>query len=80
MRRFQDQNNATWVASIRERHGDDYKGRYSFLMTPDGGTPAEGVELIDVRWNSRKTAERTLKTMSERELRRRLNSALGRAA
>ena len=76
MREFTDEGGARWVATVRERPGPDYKGRYYFWLEPqDGG---EGVPLIDVRWNSERTAQRTLETMSEVELRRRLRSARGR--
>ena len=81
MRTFVDDKGNRWVAEVRERDGDDYKGRYWFVLSPDdaGSGPGE-VELTDVRWNSLKTAKRTLLTMSETELRRRLRSASGRAA
>jgi hypothetical protein len=36
------------------------------------------VELTDVRWNSERSARRTIKSMSLVELRRRLGSAIGR--
>lgn len=77
MKRFQDDEGRTWTASIGERPGDDYKGRYFFVMEPEDGG-GEPVELADVRWNSSKTAERTLRTMSDTELRRRLRQARGR--
>ena len=80
MRTFKDEGGATWVASVRERIGGDYKGRFSFVIAPDGGTQAQEVVLRDVKWNSRRTAERTLQTMAESELKRRLKSAVGRAA
>ena len=80
MRTFQDDGGTTWVATVKERVGDDYKGRFSFVILPDGGNQAQEVELEDIRWNSRRTAERTLKTMAESELKRRLRSAVGRAA
>ena len=76
MREFTDGDGARWVATVRERSGPDYKGRFYFYVEPgDGG---EGVALTDVRWNSERTARRTLETMSEVELRRRLRSAVGR--
>jgi len=78
MREFSDGQGAAWSATVRERVGPDYKGRYYFWVEPKGG--GEGVALLDVRWNSARTAERTLKTMSEVELRRRLRSALGRTS
>ena len=79
MREFQDSDGNTWEATVRERPGPDYKGRFYFHLIRRGGTEDEGVSLLDVRWNSRNTAERTLETMSGVELRRRLRSALGRS-
>lgn len=59
----------------------DYKGRYFLVLQPvDGGangSPDE-LELSEVRWNSQRTAARTIATMSEVELRRRLRQARGR--
>jgi len=78
MREFVDGEGKVWKATVRERLGPDYKGSYYFWLAPQEGE--EGVALIDVRWNSERTAQRTLKTMSEVELRRRLRSALGRGA
>ena len=78
MREFEDRDEERWVATVRERPGPDYQGSFYFFLHPAGGGEEEGVALLDVRWNSRKTAERTLETMSDVELRRRLRSALGR--
>ena len=80
MREFADGAGVVWVASVRERFGDDYKGRFSFILTPRGEGDGEPVGLVDICWNSLETAERTLRTMSETELRRRLYSAMGRSA
>ncbi len=77
MREFTDQEGVAWVATVARRHGPDYKGRYHLVFAPkEGGDP---VSLIDVRWNSEETADRTLDTMSLNELRRRLRSAVGRS-
>jgi len=78
MREFRDEGGAVWVASVREGVGDDYKGRFCFTVSPKDGPEGATVPLEDVRWNSAKTAERTLRTMSETELRRRLRMARGR--
>lgn len=78
MREFVDGSGAAWMAGVRERPGPDYKGRYFLFLEPDGG--GDGLALLDVRWNSERTARRTLETMSDVELRRRLRSALGRGA
>ncbi len=80
MREFHDERGNAWVASIQERPGDDYKGRYFMVLTRGAGEGGEVISLEDVRWNAPATAQRTLETMSEVELRRRLRSARGRAA
>ena len=80
MREFKDQQGTSWVASVSGQEGGDYKGRYHFVVRPADATGHEGQEIAlqEIRWNSRLTAQRTLATMSEVELRRRLRSALGR--
>ncbi|MEZ4417836.1 MAG: hypothetical protein R3E10_18925 [Gemmatimonadota bacterium] len=78
MREFQDDEGRTWVATIGERPGENYKGRYFLVLRPRAGSEPE-VEVEDVRWNSPRTAERTLETMSLVELKRKLHVALGRA-
>ncbi len=80
MREFEDENGATWVADIGTRPGMDFKGRYYFVARPGDGDRDQEVALDDVRWNSEKTARRTLRTMSGVELRRRLRAAIGRAS
>ncbi len=80
MREFVDGRGDPWMARVTGEEGGDYKGRF-YLTLEDlgGGRSGDSVSLVDVRWNSRRTAERTLDTMSGVELRRRLRSALGRA-
>jgi hypothetical protein len=78
MREFEAQDGTLWSAAVAHRQGTDYKGAYHLVMAPvEGG---DAVELQDVRWNSERTARRTLDTMSVVELRRRLRSARGRAS
>lgn len=75
-RDFTDEQGTTWTASVAERDGIDYKGRWHLVLTAaDSGAR---VELSGIRWNNEATAARTLETMSEVELRRRLRSARGR--
>ena len=77
MREFEDEQGSLWVAGVGSRESTDYKGAYFLVMRPsDGG---DEVALQDVRWNSERSALRTLETMSVVELRRRLRSARGRA-
>lgn len=78
MRKFTDSDGRSWIASAEEEESPDYKGRFRMVLEPaDGG---EALPLRDVRWNSEKTARRTIETMSLVELRRRLRSARGRSA
>jgi hypothetical protein len=79
MKEFTDAEGRVWIATVEERPGLDYKGRFHFRLEPKEGGGEEAVALEDIRWNSRGTAERTLATMSGVELRRRLRSAVGRA-
>ena len=76
MRTFDDLAGGSWTAEVREEPGPDYKGRYYFVLAAGDGSRT--VSLTDVRWNSERTARRTLATMSLSELRRRLRSAVGR--
>lgn len=66
------------MASVARAEGGDYKGAFHLVMKRPGDGGGQ-IGLTDVCWNSTRTAERTLATMSGVELRRRLRSALGRA-
>ncbi len=80
MRTFPDENGRHWVASTGFRPGPDYQGRHFLIFRPAEAAEGEGeAALPEVQWNSEKTARRTLETMSEVELRRRLRNARGRA-
>lgn len=78
MREFEDREGRSWIASVRKEQGTNYKGRYYLVMRPADGD--EEVALVDIRWNSERAARRTMDTMSEVELRRRLRQATGRTA
>ena len=78
MREFTDADGRAWIASAVEEEGTDYKGRFHLVMSPSGS--ADVVALRDVRWNSERSARRTIESMSVVELRRRLRSAAGRGA
>lgn len=76
MRDFTDLDGQKWTASVVEEDGTDYKGRLYLVLRPASGGAT--LDLKDVRWNSERTARRTLETMSTVELRRRLRLAVGR--
>lgn len=77
MKTFTDAAGRTWQAFVREEAGTDYKGRYHMVLKPEDGA-GEEYPLEDVRWNTERTARRSLETMSGFELRRRLRAAVGR--
>ncbi len=80
MRKFVDDKGRTWTASVARSESGDYKGRCHLALEEASSAGKRRVELADVRWNSLRTGERTVETMSDVELRRRLRAALGRDA
>jgi len=74
MRQFSDHTGSQWAASVHRADGPDYKGRFFMVLENDSGRV---ISLEDIRWNTKETALRTLQTMSDVELRRRLRSAVG---
>ncbi len=79
MKSFTDEDGVVWSATVAEDAGGDYKGRFFLTLAPEGAAEHDQVALTDVRWNSRSSAARTLESMSDVELRRRLRSARGRS-
>lgn len=77
MKTFTDEGGRTWIATAAEEDTPRHHGRWYMVIRPEGGT-GPGLMLPEVRWQSRHTAERTLRTMSDFELRRRLRIATGR--
>ena len=78
MKEFTDAEGRRWRATAREEPSVDYKGRYFLVIEPVDGAASEALDVTEVRWNSERTAERTISTMSGFELRRRLRAALRR--
>ena len=76
MREFADAEGRSWTATTATEESPDYKGRYHLVMEAEDG---QRVELTDVRWNSERSAVRTIDSMSVIELRRRHRSATGRS-
>ena len=81
MKEFTDAQGGRWRAYARAdaSKGVDYKGRLFLVLERLGAPTEDALELPEVRWNSARTAERTIATMSLVELRRRLRSALRRS-
>jgi hypothetical protein len=78
MKSFTDESGATWVADATEEHTPRHHGRWFLVIRPEAGGGTE-FSIPEVRWQTRATAERTLRTMSEFELRRRLHIVRERA-
>lgn len=76
MMSFIDESGASWTASAREEDSPRHHTRwYLVFESPDG----EVLPMPEVRWQTRATAERTLRTMSGFELRRRIHIVRERA-
>ena len=80
MRTFEDDQGQSWVADVGEESGGDYKGRYYLTLRLREGDDGDVLPLSEIRWNSRQTAERTVQTMSEWELRRKVRAAVARVS
>jgi hypothetical protein len=74
MKVFQDEAGASWVAGAREEITPRHHGRWYLVFHAEGADDSV-MSVPEVRWQTRATAERTLLTMSDFELRRRLHSA-----
>ncbi len=78
MRTFLDDAGREWIATALEEETPRHHGRWYLVFHP--ADDAERILSMDeVRWQTRDTAERTIRTMSESELRRRLRIVLGRS-
>lgn len=77
MREFTDANGDAWVATALEEDTPRHHGRW-FLVFRDAASSERTLEMPEVRWQNLPTAERTLRTMGDFELRRRLRILLER--
>ena len=78
MRTFADPTGRLWTATAREESTPRHHGRWHLVFHPENADEPV-LAMPEVRWQSRRSAERTLRTMSEVELRRRLAIVRGRA-
>jgi hypothetical protein len=79
MKTFKAENGETWVAGAAREHTDRHHGVW-YLVFHREGEAGDRLPMDEVRWQTRATAERTLRTMSDFELRRRLTAAIARHA
>lgn len=78
MKQFADERGGEWVAGAREERTPRHHGRW-FLVFHPAGDEEDLLAMPEVRWQTRATAERTLRSMSAFELRRRLQIVRERA-
>ena len=74
MKNFLDDQGREWTATAREEATPRHHGRWYLVFHP-AADPALLLPLPEVRWQTRQSAARTLRTMSEFELLRRLLAA-----
>ncbi len=77
MKTFTDDQGREWVATAREEATPRHHGRWYLVLHP-AGRDEDVLTVPEVRWQTEATARRTLETMSEFELRRRLRLGMGR--
>jgi hypothetical protein len=75
MKSFNDEAGTPWTATAREENTPRHHGRWYLVFETDGAS----LPMPEVRWQTRATAERTLRTMSTFELLRRLHIVRERA-
>ena len=75
MKIFKDEAGKEWVATAAEEDTPRHHGTWYMVMRGSGAEQAE-YPVPEVRWQTAATAARTLRTMSDFELRRRLKSAV----
>lgn len=77
MRAFHDEAGRDWLATAIEEQTPRHHGRWHLVFHP-ADDPSAVQPMPEVRWQTAATADRTIRTMSEFELRKRLAIALGR--
>lgn len=78
MRTFSDATGREWVATAREEETTRHHSRWFLAFHPAADAAVE-YDMPEVRWQNSQTAERTILTMSELELQRRLKLARARS-
>lgn len=78
MRKFTDERGRAWLADALEEDTPRHHGRWYLYFRPEE-TETPRLEMPDVRWQTLRSAERTLATMSVFDLRRRLAANARRA-
>ncbi len=78
MRSFADETGRAWIATARQENSPRHHTRWFLVFHPEDD-PSSVFPQAEVRWQTFATADRTVRSMSMFELRRRLATALTRA-
>ena len=78
LRTFHDEAGRAWVATAREEPTPRHHGRWYLVFRPVDDAAVE-IPMQEVRWQTAATAYRTIRTMSDFELQKRLGIVLARA-
>lgn len=70
MKRFVDDDGSVWVATVEREQTPRHHGRYFLVFQREDGSGR--LAMPEVRWGTAQSAERILRTMSDFELKRRL--------
>lgn len=79
MKTFTAEDGREWVATSHEEDTPRHHGRWYLVLHP-ADTPDRTLAVPEIRWKSRHTAERTIRSMSDFELQRRVRIAVRRRA
>jgi hypothetical protein len=74
MKVFKDELGNSWVAKAIEEATPRHHGKWYLVFHPEHD-PAQLYDVPTIRWQTEATAARTLETISDFELRRRVKSA-----
>lgn len=79
MKKFTDEQGREWVATAAEEQTPRHHGKW-YLVFEAADQSGEKLPVPEVRWQTQATGARTIRTMSDFELRRRVNAAQHRYA
>jgi hypothetical protein len=79
MKQFVDEQGRQWVATAAKEDTPRHHGKWYMIFHP-ADDPQTQLPVPEIRWQTAATAARTIRTMADFELRRRLKSALERYA
>lgn len=77
MKTFTAEDGREWVATAHEEDTPRHHGRWYLVLHPADAAD-QPLAVPEIRWKTRRTAERTVRSMSDFELKRRVRIAVRR--